>query len=245
MLLIYGLASERFPVDLAGQLDALLAMAKPADPGAMLIDAAILSRPDTASTVRVRNSEPRVSKGPVTSTDAPLMAYGLIEVGSPNTAIAIAEELQSTIQASIEVRPVFQLDGLPAEKLGTLTSGRELQKYIFLCHDDEDAWKKAGPEALSEAMREAVALAGRLDDMGLYLAASPLEPSTTARTLRSKNGQRIVTSGPFTETREVLGGYYLILAADQRQAIEYATQHSGARVGAVEVRQVCTARRSE
>ncbi len=87
-------------------------------------------------------------------------------------------------------------------------------------------------------MLEAVALTHRLDARGQYLSASPLHPIVTATSVRVRNGQRIVTDGPFAETREVLGGYYLILAQDHHEAVEIAAEHSGARVGAVEVRQI-------
>lgn len=140
----------------------------------------------------------------------------------------------------MEIRPLFRLDGLPTEKLTAEPAASEtpLKKFIFLCDDDEEMWRNAGPEAHHSAMLEAVALTLRLDARGQYLSASPLHVIATATSVRVRNGQRIVTDGPFAETREVVGGYYLILAQDQAEALEIASQHAGARVGAVEVRQV-------
>ena len=109
---------------------------------------------------------------------------------------------------------------------------------MFLCYDDEEAWRNAGPAAHQAAMQEAVALTHQLDKHGQYLSASPLHPIATATSVRMRNGHRSVTDGPFAETREVLGGYYLILAKDQQAALEIAAQHSGVHVGAVEVREV-------
>jgi hypothetical protein len=85
-------------------------------------------------------------------------------------------------------------------------------------------------------MAEAAALARELGDAGRYLSASPLRPSDTATCVRVRDGKRTITDGPFTETREVLGGYYLILAASRDEALRVAARHPGARLGAVEVR---------
>jgi len=111
-------------------------------------------------------------------------------------------------------------------------------KYMLLCYDDERAWEKAGDAALKQAMQEAVQLAHELDAKGQYMLASPLEPSSTATTVRVRNGKRVVTDGPFAETREVLGGFYLLDVNNLDEAIEIASRHPGAPFGAVEIRPV-------
>ena len=108
--------------------------------------------------------------------------------------------------------------------------------FLLLCYDDEAAWEAAGPQAVAEARAEATALARRLSDEGRYLGASPLHPAATATCVCVRGGRRLITDGPFAETHEALGGYYLILAEDRATAIRLATQHPGARVGTVEVR---------
>ena len=108
--------------------------------------------------------------------------------------------------------------------------------FLLLCYDDEAAWEAAGPQAVAEARAEATALARRLSDEGRYLSASPLHPAATATCVCVRGGRRVITDGPFAETHEVLGGYYLILAEDRATAIRFAAQHPGARVGTVEVR---------
>ena len=194
--------------------------------------------------VRVRNGQRLVTAGPFAETTEQLGGYYLIDVENLDEAMAIAGRLPPAKKGTVEIRPLFKLDGLPTEKLSdepTLSqtlSQAPLQKFMFLCYDDEEAWRNAGTEAHHAAMMEAVALTHRLDSRGQYISASPLHPIATATSVRVRNGQRIVTDGPFAETREVLGGYYLILAQDQAEALEFAAEHSGARVGAVEVRQV-------
>ena len=81
----------------------------------------------------------------------------------------------------------------------------------------------------------AVFVARQLSDEGRYLSASPLHPAT-ATCVRVRDGRRMITDGPFAETHEVLGGYYLILTEDRDTAVRFAARHPGVRVGAVEVR---------
>ncbi|HZN64907.1 MAG TPA: YciI family protein [Tepidisphaeraceae bacterium] len=111
-------------------------------------------------------------------------------------------------------------------------------KYMLLCYDDEKFWERAGKDALREAMREAVSLTHELDAKGQYLTAAPLEPVSTATSVRVRGGRAVVTDGPFAETREVLGGFYLIDVATLDEAIAVAARHPGARVGTVEIRPV-------
>ena len=109
-------------------------------------------------------------------------------------------------------------------------------KYMLLCYDDAAAWERAGKEALRGAMQEAVRLTHELHAQGQYIMAAPLEPTSTSRSVRVRNGRPLVTDGPFAETREVLGGFYVIDVDDLDQAIAIAARHPGARVGTVEVR---------
>jgi hypothetical protein len=111
-------------------------------------------------------------------------------------------------------------------------------KFMLLCYDDEQAWERAGEAKLNEAFQEAIGLVRELHAKGQYVLASPLERSNTAATVRVRDGKRIITDGPFAETREVLGGFYLIEAKDRDEALAIAARHPGARIGSVEVRPV-------
>jgi hypothetical protein len=111
-------------------------------------------------------------------------------------------------------------------------------KVMLLCYDDERAWENAGKAAQMRAMEEAVRLTHEIHAKGQYMLASPLHPGTTATSVRVREGKRIVTDGPFAETREVLGGFYLLDVNTFEEAIEIASRHPGARFGAVEVRPV-------
>jgi hypothetical protein len=107
--------------------------------------------------------------------------------------------------------------------------------YLLLIYGDEQALDDAERE---ECYRESTALAHQLAAAGQYLAASPLHPTSTATSVRVREGKRLVTDGPFAETREQLGGYFLIDARDLDEAIAVAARIPMARRGTVEVRPV-------
>jgi len=111
-------------------------------------------------------------------------------------------------------------------------------KYMLLCYDENHAWENAGEAAMRAAREEAVRHTHELDAKGQYILAAPLENRSTARSVRVRDGKPIVTDGPFAETNEVLGGFYLIEAANLDEAINIAAGHSGARLGGVEVRPI-------
>jgi hypothetical protein len=108
-------------------------------------------------------------------------------------------------------------------------------KYMLLIYVDEKAWTDGERE---QCYRDATDIAHQLKSNGQYLAASPLQPVSTATSVRVRNGRALVTDGPFAETREQLGGYFLIEASNLDEAIAVAGKIPSARKGTVEVRPV-------
>lgn len=106
-------------------------------------------------------------------------------------------------------------------------------KYMLLIYGDEHALDTAERE---QCYRDSTELAHQLHAAGKYLAASPLQPTSTATSVRVRNGKPLVTDGPFAETREQLGGYFLIDAKNVDEAVAVAARIPLARVGTVEVR---------
>ncbi len=194
----------------------------------------------TAASVRVRNDQTLVIDGPFAETTEQLGGFFIIDVPDLDEAIAVAGRLPAAKKGTVEVRPIFPLDGLPPDNFTPdhQASERHGARYMMLCYDDEAAWDAVGPAALRSAMQEAVQLTLRLYARRQYLSAAPLQPVSMATSVRIRGGRRLVTDGPFAETREFLGGYYLILAKDLNEALSIAAQHPGARVGTVEVRRV-------
>jgi hypothetical protein len=108
-------------------------------------------------------------------------------------------------------------------------------KYMLLIYSDENAWAEGEREACFE---ESTRLTHDLHERGQFLAAAPLHFVATATSVRVREGKRLITDGPFAETREQLGGYFLIEAENLDQAIDIAGRIPGARKGTVEVRPV-------
>src|ERR1700722_8320092 len=108
-------------------------------------------------------------------------------------------------------------------------------KYMLLIYTDEQAWTDSERE---HCFAESTQLAHELSATGQYLAASPLHSVATATSVRVRNGKRLVTDGPFAETHEQLGGYFLIDAPNLDAAVGIAARIPGARKGTVEIRPV-------
>ena len=108
-------------------------------------------------------------------------------------------------------------------------------KYMLLIYMSEDAMSERERQ---DCYKESTGLALELHASGKFLSASPLQPVATATSVRIREGKRLVTDGPFAETREYLGGYYLVDARDLDDAIGIASRIPGARKGTVEVRPV-------
>jgi hypothetical protein len=108
-------------------------------------------------------------------------------------------------------------------------------KYLLLIYADEQAKTETDEKSCYE---HAVQFATELKANGQYVAASPLQPVATATSVRVRDGKRLVTDGPFAETREQLGGYWLIDVKNLDQAIDIAARIPSGRWGTVEVRPV-------
>ena len=109
-------------------------------------------------------------------------------------------------------------------------------KYLCLVYHEE-AMMDALPEREHDAITDDVlAYREELRQNGHYLASSPLQSVRTATTIRVRNGKLAVTDGPFAETKEQLGGFYLIDARDLNEAIRVASKMPPARIGCIEVR---------
>lgn len=108
-------------------------------------------------------------------------------------------------------------------------------KYMMLVYLDEQAMSESERE---HCYVESAHLARDLSSSGQYLDASPLHPVATATSVRVRDGKRLVTDGPFAETREQLGGYYLIDAGNLDEAIRIAERIPPVRFGTVEIRPI-------
>jgi hypothetical protein len=111
-------------------------------------------------------------------------------------------------------------------------------QYMLLIYDDPATWE-AMPEADRNAvMGEYFAYTEELRNAGKYVAGDALQPTSTAKSVRIREGDVETTDGPFAETKEVLGGYYLVDVDSEEEALEWARKIPSARFGTIEVRPI-------
>ena len=111
-------------------------------------------------------------------------------------------------------------------------------KYMLLIYRDEPSWDKLSPAERQKIYADTVELSEELASRGQYLGGFPLHPSSSATSVRVRDGKRLVTDGPFAETREQLGGYKIIEVKDLDEAIAVAARIPLARTSTVEIRPV-------
>lgn len=111
-------------------------------------------------------------------------------------------------------------------------------RYLCLIYENEKAWETFPPAESEAVMNEYFQFTEDIRKNGKYVAGEALQPTVTATTVRVRNGKVSTTDGPFAETKEQLGGFYLIEAADLNDAIQVASRIPSARHGSIEVRPV-------
>jgi len=114
----------------------------------------------------------------------------------------------------------------------------EAMQYMLLIYDSEADGQKRGDAARQQMYGEYMTFTKGIAESGNLKAGDPLEPSTTATTVRVRNGKTVVTDGPFAETKEQLGGYYMVEAKDLDEAIAIAAKIPSSKFGSIEVRPV-------
>lgn len=106
-------------------------------------------------------------------------------------------------------------------------------QYMLLIYLEENALSESERE---QCYKDCTAFAHQLNKIGKYVSASPLQPTSTATSVRLRDGKRLITDGPFAETREQLGGFFLVKAKDLDDAIDIAARIPAGRWGTVEIR---------
>ena len=121
-----------------------------------------------------------------------------------------------------------------------MTRQTDRQMYLCLAYEEEARLNALSPSEW-EALRDAtLAYVGELDRKGHLISTRPLQSASTAVTVRVRQGSLSTTDGPFAETKEQLGGFFLIEAADLNEAIQLAANWPSARIGTIEVRPIET-----
>jgi hypothetical protein len=189
-----------------------------------------------AATVRVRDGEVLVSDGPFAETKEQIAGYDVVECSSPDEAIEVAAKHPVARFGAIEVRP-FQPVGWWAseDRDGPARSIR----YLLIHHFDQTAEPNLadGPAPGSPAAQAQRAWDAETDARGVKLGGGGLRPVSEARTVRVRDGEMLVSDGPFAETKEQVAGLNVLDCAGLAEAIEIASRHPIARIGTCELRQ--------
>jgi hypothetical protein len=111
-------------------------------------------------------------------------------------------------------------------------------QYLLMIYANEAEYAKIDPATLQKVYEEYGAFTQSIIQSGAFKAGDRLQPTTAATTVRVRDGKTLTTDGPFAETREQLGGYYLVEAKDLDAALEIAARIPGARFGSIEVRPI-------
>jgi hypothetical protein len=111
-------------------------------------------------------------------------------------------------------------------------------RYVLQIYSPDGYWDSLAPKERDTLYKEYFAFTRALSEQGILVGSHELEPASTATSVRVRDGEMLVTDGPFAETKERLGGYYVIDADSLDEALEWAARIPSARHGTIEVRPV-------
>ncbi|TWU19931.1 YciI family protein [Allorhodopirellula heiligendammensis] len=238
MLLIYASESWWTEDERRDYILESTAICKELETQGMWLIASALDSIATATCVRVRDGKHQVTDGPFAETTEQLGGYCIVDVRDVDEAIDIASRLPPATKGTIEIRPLLPLpNSLLLPERGTAdqppSDAEQRRDYILLMYAQEGAWP---PDEHAPALAESVDVCQQLHVNGQFISAAPLQPPKTAYCVRVRHGARAVTDGPFTETKEQLGGYFLIRVANLNEAISIAARIPGSHRGTAEIR---------
>lgn len=186
-----------------------------------------LAPPSSARTVRVRDGETLVSDGPFADTKEFIGGFDLLECADLDEAIAVASKHPVAWFNAIELRPIPDDNALPHHIDHT-----QLRQMLMICIDGIPE----APAVEEQIARDCQAWREEIEGSGVFVGGEPLAPASAARTVRVRDGETLVSDGPFAETREFLGGFDLLSCDTLEEAVGWAARHPIARFHQIEVR---------
>ena len=171
---------------------------------------------ETATTLRIRDDGLTMVDGPYAETREQLGGYYLLDCKDEAEALELAAKIPTAKHGSIEVRQCAGHDSRHVERAG--------QQYMVLIYGAEEDYLPQDDPRIVKAMGEHQSLTARTLESGEYVGGDGLYPPSLAKTVCVRNGEALVTGGPFAETREQLGGFYIFACADLDRALALAQQ---------------------
>jgi len=183
--------------------------------------------PDTARTVRVRGGETLITDGPFVDSKEFIGGLDIIQAESLDEAIEVAAKHPVSWYFTIEVRPFRREVEVPEN-----WTYEQLRFLMLPCLDGIPE----ADEVEAQLLRDLQAWAEMVDARGVRVVGAPLAPASTATTVRVRDGQTVLSDGPFVETKEYVAGIDILSCETMDEAIELATAHPLSRFHMVEVR---------
>ncbi len=190
---------------------------------------------ESATTVRVRDGESLLTDGPFAETKEFIAGFDILDCANLDDAVEAAALHPLSWFHKIEVRPFYipELEG--NEQLApAIEHRRQGERFLLLMCLDGIA---AAPEVEEAVVREGLAWYEELKASGVAVYGAPLNHADTATTVSVRNGETVLSDGPFTETKEFIGGFTIIDCASQDEAVRLAAKHPLAHQHMIEVRQ--------
>jgi hypothetical protein len=175
----------------------------------------------TATTLRKQGGERLLTDGPFAETKEQIGGFYVVDCKDIDAAVDWATRMPSFGGSTCEVRPVMDY-GEGNEPVWR--AGGRGRKYVLLLWGDESSWEDWTPEQTQQEMERWAKYDAEASAAGVLLGGEGLEPTAKARTVRVRDGERLVTDGPFAETKEQIGGFYLLDCQDLDGAIEWAAR---------------------
>lgn len=207
-------------------------LAKGGKPGAALLPTG------TATCLRVRNGKTLLTDGPFSETKEQLAGFYRLSTNNMEEAYSWASKIPDAAGGSIEIRALPTFEGAPSYPAIGKKSDAATQEYLLLIYEDESVWARASEAQRNEMFGKYFAVSAEMRKSGAFVDGAALASVTDAKTVRVREGKRVVSDGPFAETKEQLGGYYQIWAKDLDEAIAFAKKIPAAETGTVEIRPV-------
>ncbi|HEX3616956.1 MAG TPA: YciI family protein [Solirubrobacteraceae bacterium] len=186
-----------------------------------------LDDPASARTVRVRDGETLISDGPFADTKEFIAGFDLIDCESLEQAIEVAAAHPVAWFNAIELRRLRDDDAVPHE-----IDHAQLQQMLLVCVDGV----AAEPAVEAQIWRDCQAWRTEIESSGVHIAGAAVAPAGEAKTVRRRDGETLVSDGPFLETKEFVGGFDLLGCASLEEAVGWAAKHPIARYHQIEVR---------
>ncbi|MDE3133560.1 MAG: hypothetical protein KGL15_05800 [Acidobacteriota bacterium] len=186
-----------------------------------------LAPPSSAKTVRVRDGETLVSDGPFADTKEFIGGFDLLECADLDEAIEVASKHPVAWFNAIELRPIPDGNALPH-----YIDHTQLRQMLMICINGIPE----APEIEDQIGRDCKAWRAEVESSGVFIGGEPIAPASAAKTVRVRDGETLVSDGPFVETKEFIGGFDLLSCASIEQAAGWAAKHPIARFHQIEVR---------